>query len=50
MPNKYYVYFLNAEPHNFLFLTFMDQYGIPIEVEDKVNLTLLINKYKKHTL
>ena len=26
-------------------ITFTDQNGRPLEIEDKVNLTLLINKY-----
>ena len=54
--NKSYDYLLNAEPSIFVFLktyntefdeiiiTFMDQNGRPLEIEDKVNLTLLINK------
>ena len=54
--NKSYDYLLNAEPSIFMFLktyntefdeiiiTFMDQNGRPLEIEDKVNLTLLINK------
>ena len=53
MPNKY---LLNVEPSNSVFLktydtefaeviiTFMDQNGKPLEIEDKVNLKLLINK------
>ena len=56
--NKCCAYQLNFEPSNFVFLktystefdeimiTFMDQNGRPLEVEDKVNLTLLINKQK----
>ena len=55
-PNKSYVYLLNVEPSNLVFLktyntefdeiiiTFTDQNGRPLEIEDKVNLTLLINK------
>ena len=47
---------LHVEPSNLVFLktyntefdeiiiTFMDQNGRPLEMEDKVNLTLLINK------
>ena len=47
---------LNVEPSNLMFLktyntefdeiiiTFTDQNGRPLEIEDKVNLTLLINK------
>ena len=57
-PNKSYVYLLNIEPSNLVFLktyntdfdeiiiTFRDQNRRPLEIEDKVNLTLLINKYK----
>ena len=56
MPNKSYAYLLNVEPSYLVFLktyntdfneiivTFTDQNGRPFEVEDKVNLTLLINK------
>ena len=52
-PNKFYAYLLNIEPKNLMFLknynsefdditiTFMDQSGRPLEIEDKVNLTLL---------
>ena len=52
MPNKSYAYLLNVEPSNLVFLktynneiddittTFTDK----IEIEDKVNLILLINK------
>ena len=55
-PNKSYAYLLNVEPSNLVFLktyntefdeiiiTFTDQNGRPLEIEDKVNLTLLINK------
>ena len=54
--NKSYVYLLNVEPSNLVFLksyetefdemiiTFTDQNGRSLEVQDKVNLTLLINK------
>ena len=54
--NKSYAYLLNVEPSNLVFLktyntefdeiiiTFTDQNGRPLEIEDKVNLTLLINK------
>ena len=57
-PNKSYAYLLNVEPSNLVFLknygtefdeiiiTFTDQNGRPLEIEDKVNLTLLINKQK----
>ena len=55
-PNKSCAYFLNVELSNLVFLkiyntgfdeiiiTFMDQNGRPLEIEDKVHLTLLINK------
>ena len=55
-PNKFYAYLLNVEPSNLVFLktyntvfdeitiTFTDQNGRRLETEDKVNLTLLINK------
>ena len=55
IPNKYYAYLLNVEPSNLVFLktyntdsdeiivTFTDQNGRPLEVEDRVSLTLLIN-------
>ena len=54
--NKSYVYLLKVEPSNLVFLksyetefdemviTFTDQNGRPLEVQDKVNLTLFINK------
>ena len=56
MPNKSYAYLLNVEPSNLVFLktynteideiivTFTDQNGRLLEIEDKVNLTLLLNK------
>ena len=56
MPKKPYVYLLNVEPSNLVFLktynteydkiiiTFTDQNGRPFKIKDKVNLTLLINK------
>ena len=56
MPNKTYVHFLNVEPSNLVFLktyntefdeliiTFTDQNGGLLEIEDKFNLTLFINK------
>ena len=60
--NKSYVYLLNVEPSNLLFLkafntefnkiiiTFMDQNDGPIEIEDTVNLILLINNIEmKHS-
>ena len=54
--NKSYAYLLNVELNNVVFLkfyntefddiiiTFTDQNGRSLEIEDKVNLTLLINK------
>ena len=56
MPNKSYGYLLNIEQNNFVFLatrntdfddiiiTFTDQNGRSLEIEDKANLTLFINK------
>ena len=58
MPNKSYVYFENVEPSNLVFLEtyntafdeiitrFTDQNRRTLEIEDKVNLTFLISKYK----
>ena len=55
-PNKLYAYLLNVEPSNLVFfkifntefdeiiIAFTDRNGRPLEIEDKVNLTLLINK------
>ena len=55
-PNKSYAYLLSTEPSNVVFLktyntqfdeiiiTFTDENGRPLEMEDKVNLTLVINK------
>ena len=55
-PNKSYGYLLNVELSSLVFLktyntefneiiiTFMDQNVRPLEIEDKFNLTLLINK------
>ena len=55
-PNKSYAYLLNVEPSKLVFLktyntsfdeiiiTFMDQNGRPLEIEDNLNLTLPINK------
>ena len=55
-PSKSHAYFLNVEPKNLVFLktyttefdeiiiTFTDQNSKPLEIEDKVNFTLLINK------
>ena len=54
--NKSDGYLLNVEPSNLVFLktyntefdeimiTFSDQNGRPLEIEDKVNLSLLANK------
>ena len=56
MTNKFYAYLLNVEPSNLVFLKtyntefdeiiipFMDQNARPLEIEYKVNLTLLVNK------
>ena len=55
MPIKSYGYLSNIGPSNSVFLktctefdeiiiTFMDENGGPLQIEDKVNLTLLINK------
>ena len=55
-PNNFYAYLLNVEPSNLVFLktyntefdemiiTLMDQNGGPLEIEDKVDLALVINK------
>ena len=45
-PNKSYAYPLNAEPSNLVFLKTYntDQNGRLLEIEDKVNLPLCINK------
>ena len=55
-PNKSYAYFLDVEPSILVYLkayntdfdelivTFTHQNGRLLEIEDKVNLTLLINK------
>ena len=57
-PNKSYAYLIHVEPSNLVFLktsntkfdwiiiTFMDKNGRPLEIKDKVDLTLLINKQK----
>ena len=39
----------NAE-YDVIFITFTDQNGRPLEIEDKVNLTLLSNKQKYHDI
>ena len=56
MPNKSYAYLLNVHPNNLVFLktyntqfdeiiiTFTDQNCQPLEIENKVNLTLLITR------
>ena len=55
-PNKSYAYLINVEPSNLVYLkahntefceisiTFTDQNGRPLEIEDKINLTLQIDK------
>ena len=55
-PNKSYAYLLNVEPSNLVLLktyntefdeiiiTFTDQNGRPVEIKDKLNLTLRLNK------
>ena len=57
-PYKSFAYLSNTEPSNLVFLKtyntkfdeilviFTDQNGRPLKIEDKVNLTLLINKKK----
>ena len=57
-----YTYLLNVEPIDLVFLktyntafdeiiiTSTDQNGRPLEIEDKVNLTLLTNKSRNDTL
>ena len=56
MPGKSYVYLLNVKPSNLVFLktyntefddiviTFTDKNSKSLEIEDKVNLTMLISK------
>ena len=56
MPNKFYAYLLNIEPSNLVLsktynsefdnviITFMNQNSSPLEIEDKISLTLFINK------
>ena len=58
MPNKSYAYLLNIKPSNLVFLKtyntefdeiivkLVDQSSRPLKIEGKVNLTLLIDKYK----
>ena len=54
-PGKFYAYLLNAEPSNCVLktyntdfdditITFTDENGRPWKIEDKGNLSLLINK------
>ena len=55
-PNKHYAYLLSFEPSNLVFLktystkfdeiiiTFTDQNGRPLEIEDTISLTLLVKK------
>ena len=62
MPNKSFVYQLNDEPSNLVFLktyniefnkiivTFTDQNRTPLVTEDKVNLTLLTNIQKCYVI
>ena len=57
-PDKTYAYLLNVEPSNLVFLktyntdfdeiitTFTDQNSRPLEIKDKINLTLVMNKWK----
>ena len=49
-PNKSYAYLLNVEPSNAkineVVITFTDQNGRLLDIKDKVNLILLINKEK----
>ena len=54
--NKCYAYVKNVEPSNlvllktyntefdYIFINYTDQNGKPLETEDKVSLTVLINK------
>ena len=61
-PNKSYVYLLYVGPSNLVYLqtyniefdeiiiTSIDQNGRPLEIEDQVNLTLLINKQKWYVI
>ena len=55
---KSYYYLINAKPNNLVFLktynsefddiiTFKDQNGGPLDIKDKISLTLLINKFNK---
>ena len=56
MPNKSHAHLLNAEPSNLvslktyntefdeIIIKFTDHDGRPLEIEDKVNLTLIVNK------
>ena len=61
-PNRSYAYRLNFEGSNLAFLktynnepddikiTFTNENGRPLEIEENVNLTLLINKKKRHLI
>ena len=61
MPNMSYAYLLNLEPSHLVFLktyntefddiiiTFTDQNGRPLEIEDKVHLILRINKQRNQS-
>ena len=61
-PNKSYAYLIKAQPNNLVFLktyntefdetiiTFTDHNSRPLEIEDKVNFTLLINEKKWHAI
>ena len=58
MPNKSYGYLLNVDPSNLVFLkthntecdeimiTLTNQNRRPLEIEDKADLTLIVNKQK----
>ena len=60
--NTFYAYLLNVAPSKLVFfktyntefddiiITFTGQNGRLLEILDKVNLTLLINKYKRHVI
>ena len=61
-PYKFCVYLLNVKPNNLKFskihdtefdeiiTTISGQTGRPLEVEEKINLTLFFNKYKSHVI
>ena len=51
-PNKSYAYLINVEPSNLsntefddIIITFVDQSGRPLKIEDKISL-ILLNKLK----